>query len=208
MALGAERSRRGGFRRHLDAHFAGVVLASLVLSSCGAGSDGAQPGSTVPATTAARAASTVPTTTADPQAEVVARYQAYWEARFAANQAPPDPDDPALAEYATGQQLEQVRAETRDNLEKGLALRQSEDPAGSGTVKVVSLAADEATLQECVVDDDVVYRYATGEIVDDAVATYNVEGTMLRVGGSWKLASARQLQRWEGVAGCALSGEF
>jgi len=208
MALG-ERSRRGGFRRRLDARLASLVLASVVLASCGGGSGSAQPGSTVPTTTSASTAATAPSTTAaDSQAEVVARYQAYWQARFEANQAPPDPDDPALAEYATGQQLEQVRAETRDNLEKGLALRRSEDPAGPGRVKVVSLDGDEVTLQECVVDDDVVYRYGTGEIVNDAVATYNVEGTMLRVDGSWKLASARQLQRWEGVAGCALSEDF
>ncbi len=58
------------------------------------------------------------------------------------------------------------------------------------------------------IDDDVVYRYTTGEVVNAAVSTNSVEGTMRRIGGVWKLEAARLLQRWEGVAGCALSSGF
>ncbi len=98
--------------------------------------------------------------------------------------------------------------ETRGNLADRLALRRPEGAPVRSSVKVVKVAGDEATVQECVVDDDVVYRYTTGEVVNAAVATNSVEGTMRRVGGVWKLAAARLIQRWEGVAGCALSSDF
>jgi hypothetical protein len=153
--------------------------------------------------------STTPTSiAADPAAEIVARYNLFWAARFDANQVPPNPDAPALADYATGQQLEQVRAETRRNLQDRVAVRHAANSIRRSSAKVIDLGADEATVQECVVDDDVVYRYSTGEVVNSEVATHSVEGAMQRVDGVWKLASARLLQRWEGVAGCALSGDF
>ena len=48
--------------------------------------------------------------------ELVDRYLGFWDARFAANEEPPDPDDSALAEFATGPQLENVITETRQRL--------------------------------------------------------------------------------------------
>jgi hypothetical protein len=50
-----------------------------------------------------------------------------------------------------------------------------------------------------------VYRLATGEVVDGNVATHSVEGSLRFVDGHWKVSSTRLLQRWEGVAGCALA---
>ncbi len=98
--------------------------------------------------------------------------------------------------------------ETRSNLEDALALRRpGPDPVRS-SVKVVNVSGEEAVLQECVIDDDVVYRYTTGEVVNASVATNSVEATMRRVDGAWKLASTRLVQRWEGVAGCARSSDF
>lgn len=44
----------------------------------------------------------------------------------------------------------------------------------------------------------------TGEVVNDAVATHNVRGELVRLDGAWKVSSTRLVQRWEGVAGCAL----
>jgi hypothetical protein len=63
----------------------------------------------------------------------------------------------------------------------------------------------EATVQDCSVNDGVLYRVATGEIVDDSVVTNSVEAVLRLVDGSWKVESTRLLQKWEGVAGCALS---
>lgn len=136
--------------------------------------------------------------------EIVARYEGYWDARFAAN-SPPNPEDPALREYATGEQLDHVIDEVATNLADGVEFRRPDDPVGFRTVNVVSVDGDAAVVQECVVNDTVVVRSDSGEIVDDSVATYNVRGDMRKVDGEWRLAAANQLQRWDGVAGCALA---
>ena len=135
-----------------------------------------------------------------------ARYLAFWEARFQANQPPPNPDLPGLREYATGKQLDNVIDETRRNLEGGLAVRHPERSVARSTVRVVEIKGDAATLQECAVDDGIIYRFQTGEIVNSSVATHSVSATMQRTDGAWKLADTKLLQRWEGVAGCALAG--
>ena len=189
---------------------AGAIVTGLV--GCSDGDNGAIPAtstttSRVRSSTTSTSEGTATTTTmgATIEQEIQARYIAYWDARFAANQAPPNPDFPGLADHATGDQLAAVVEETRRNLDEGLALRAREEPSATRTVRVVSVSGDEATVQECVVDDGIVYRFRSGEVVDDMVATHSVEGSMRRVDGVWKLARARLVQRWEGVAGCALA---
>lgn len=150
----------------------------------------------------ASTATTAPGTTA--QQEIVDRYIAFWDARFAANSGTPNPDDPALREYATGEQLDTVVAETRTNLEQGLAFRQADDPHDVQRVTVVDVDGDRAVVQECVVSDGVIVRRDTGEVVNDDVVTDNVRGELQRVDGVWRVSAARLVQRWEGVAGCAL----
>lgn len=209
----------GGIRRRgltLAVLAAGLLVAALVACS-----DGDDPiavpeptttttRSSAPATSGVSTPSSTTTSTAPPapEVEIVDRYQEFWEARFRANQPPPNPDDPALAEHATGLQLENVVDETRQNLDEGLALRRPEGGVRRSRVNVISVDGDEADLQECFVDDGVVYRPATGEVVNDAVATHNVRATMQRIGGVWKLATTQLIQRWEGVAGCALAENF
>lgn len=133
----------------------------------------------------------------------MSRYLGFWEARLAANRDVPNPDDPGLRDFATGDQLERVVAETRANLEQGLAFRPAGSPTGIQRVSVVEIAGDHAVVQECVVADGVIVRRDTGEVVDDTVATHNVRGELVRVDGSWKVSSTQLVQRWEGVAGCA-----
>jgi len=84
--------------------------------------------------------------------------------------------------------------------------RRADEPADFREVSVISVDGDRAVVQECVVNDNLVVRTGTGEVVDGSVATYNVRGDMQRVDGEWRLAAANQVQRWEGVAGCALAG--
>lgn len=135
--------------------------------------------------------------------EIIARYIGYWDARLAANSGTPNPDDPALRDYATGAQLDAVVAETRTYLEQGLALRHAENPVDLQQIHVIEVDGDRAVVQECVVDDLVVVRRDSGDVVNDAVATHNVRGELLRVDGVWRVSEARLVQRWEGVAGCA-----
>ncbi len=186
-----------------------LALASAalaVLAACSGDGDGAAAPITSTTAPPSPVLSSTTTMAADPEAsEIVDRYRQFWQARFAANQAPPNPEAPALRDLAVGQQLDQVVKETRGNLRDSLALRRPEDKPARSSVRLVNVEGDQATVQECVVDDDVVYRYTTGEVVNAAVSTNSVEGTMRRIGGVWKLEAARLLQRWEGVAGCALS---
>lgn len=135
--------------------------------------------------------------------EIVARYIGYWDARFAANSGTPNPDDPALRDFATGAQLDAVIDETRRNLENGLAFRPAANPSDIQRVDVIELEGDHAVVQECVVTDGVIYRRDTGEIVDGEVYTQNIRGELQRVDGVWRVSSARLVQQWEGVAGCA-----
>lgn len=139
---------------------------------------------------------------------ILDRYLAFWEARFDANTEPVNPDDGRLADLATGAQLDNVREETRQRAEDGLAFRRPPDSITERRPRIVSVDGDTATIQDCAINDSIVYRVATGEVVDDTVATRSVTATMRLVDGQWRLESAREIQRWEGVAGCALAEEL
>ena len=140
----------------------------------------------------------------DIERQIVDRYEAFWKARFDANQAPPNPDDPALAQHATGQQLDNVIAETKRRRDDGLAFRARANSATHHRVRVVSVAAATAELQDCFVNDGIVYRVSNGETVDDRVVTRSVSASMSIVDGVWKLGRATVIQEWGGVAGCAV----
>jgi len=158
---------------------------------------------TTTTTTEATPVTTAPGTTAEQ--EVIDRYVGYWNARFNANAGVPNPDDPALRDFATGRQLDAVVAETQSNLDSGVAFERAAEPHNIQRVTVVEIDGDRAVVQECVVDDGLVVSRDTGEVVDDSVCTHNVQAEMLRVDGVWKVSEARLLQQFEGVAGCALA---
>ena len=158
---------------------------------------------TTTTTTEATPVTTAPGTTAEQ--EVIDRYVGYWNARFNANAGVPNPDDPALRDFATGRQLDAVVAETQSNLDSGVAFERAAEPHNIQRVTVVEIDGDRAVVHECVVDDGLVVSRDTGEVVDDSVSTHNVQAEMLRVDGVWKVSEARLLQQFEGVAGCALA---
>ena len=208
---GAHRRTRGGL-------VALTVLLGIGALGC-SGDDGATPSTS---TTEARRSSTTTETTGpastiesttttsgstppgeSTEEEIVARYIAFWDARFAANSGTPNPDDPALRDLATGAQLDAVIAETRANLENGLAFRPAANPSDIQSVDVIQLEGDHAVVQECVVTDGVIYRRDTGEVVDGEVYTQNIRGELQHVNGAWRVSAARLIQQWEGVAGCA-----
>lgn len=195
-----------------------VAVACLVVGSCSGDDDDAIPDPSSSSTTSASSTSTSsttepdetsPTTTApdDVQALVTARYLEFWDARFEANNEPVDPDSARLRDLATGDQLTNVVAETQQRKDSGLALRAAEDPVKERRVRLVDVQGATATIQDCATNDDVVYRVATGEVLDDSVVTRNISAEMRLVDGQWRLAAAQELQKWEGVAGCALSSD-
>ena len=207
------RTTRGPIRR------AALVLAAawLVLGSC-SGDDDAIPDSSSSSSTSSSSSSTSSTSEPDDTSSttsapddvhslVTARYLEFWDARFEANTDPVDPDSAKLRDLATGDQLGNVVAETQQRKDSGLALRTADDPVKERRVQVIEVQGDTATIQDCATNDDVVYRVATGEVLDDSVVTRNISAEMRLVDGQWRLAAAQELQKWEGVAGCALSSD-
>lgn len=209
MRLGRRHRRKPG----RGALAAAVVVIGATVAGCSSGDDVIPDSSRASTTTAARAATTTstlkdaPTTTSgeDPKAQITAAYLAFWEARFKANEDPVNPDDPTLRQFATGSQLENVVAETSKRKADGLAFRKAAQSAGRRDVTVVEISGEVATVQECSVNDGVVYRVATAEVVDGTVVTHSVDGSMRLVDGQWKVESTRLIQKWEGIGGCALS---
>jgi hypothetical protein len=197
-----------------------LVAALLVMASC-SGDDEAIPDSStsISSTTSTTDRQTSTTQTGDTpstststsapvddvEALVADRYLEFWDARFEANLDPVDPDNPRLRDLATGEQLANVIDETQRRKDAGLAFREADDSVKERRIRVVDVQSEVATLQDCATNDDVVYRVATGEVVDDSVVTRNISAEMRLVDGQWRLAGAQELQKWEGVAGCALS---
>ena len=183
-----------------------AALFGLASSGCGPSTSSEIPegaATTRPETPSTSGRAQTTTSAVDADVEVVEAYVAYWEARLEAN-SPPDPASSALRMTATGAQLDQVIAETQSNRENGLEFRAGSNPPRRH-VSVSERSDNTATVQECVVDDSQVVRSGTGELVDDNVATHSVEATLSRVDGRWKVAAIHLIQRWEGVAGCALT---
>lgn len=197
-----------------------VAAVVLLAAGCSSSSDEpaslAAPDDSRPATSATQrssstsapsgpstSTSTPPEETDSIEKQIIDRYIGYWDARFAANSGTPNPDDPALRDFATGAQLDAVIAETRNNLQDGIALRPPDEPTNFQRVEVIEIDGDHAVVQECVVDDQVVIRRDSGEVINDAVATHSVRGELQRIDGIWRVSEARLVQRWEGVAGCA-----
>lgn len=194
-----------------------LLTATVLLSACSGDGGGAIADGTT-TTTERRSTATSPTTTAPDatgttgapagaEAEIAARYTSFWDARLAANQAPVNPDHPLLPEYATGQQLDNVMSETRRRRDDGLAIRRPENSVTRHDVQVTAVDGEVATVQDCSVNDGIIYRVATGEVVNDDVVTQSVRATMRLVDAKWKLERATLVQEWQGVAGCALAGD-
>lgn len=197
-----------------------ALAAALIVSACGSSGDTDGASTTVEesstttsstSTSSTTSSSSTTTTTVAPEDDeqaIIDQYLGFWDARFEANSEPVNPDLPALADFATGAQLENVIAETQRRQDNGLAVRLPDDSVGDRRVKVASVDGDEAILLDCATNDTVLYRVDTGEVVDDSVATRSIEATMRLVDGIWRLAGSRELQKWEGVAGCAVSSDF
>ena len=170
-----------------------------------------QPEATVPTTTASTTtASTSTTESADLESNIESvladRVRGYFDARASANAAPaPDPLSPGLAEYATGEELAAVVANTERRRDGGEAIRPGETALAEIRVAAGTVNGDSATVAACVIDDGVIFDIASGEVINDDVVTHNYQIELVLDGGVWKVARIVRVQQWEGVAGCALA---
>ena len=207
-SLEQRSGRTGGRGGQLNAAPTSVILALTLLLLAACSDDSSPTVAPTSSSTAVTTAAPTTSTTGDPAVEIVARYTQFWEVRFEANRDPVNPADPRLAQFATGAQLDNVLAETRQRRDQGLAVRRPEPSASTNRVKVVEVVGDTATLQDCATNDGIIYRVASGQVLDEGVVTRSVEATMLRIDGDWRLADTHVLQEWKGVAGCAQSPDF
>ena len=144
---------------------------------------------------------------------VARRYEAYWDAFDAARTHPtadPAGDFPELAELAAGSQLDVSRQTIADMAAAGEATKEPAQPAIAGTdaatehrVRVDRIDGATAELTACVVNDDVRYVAASGQVVDAGVRTVRSTATMaLTEGGVWKLIRSQAVAIDDGVTGC------
>lgn len=219
---GASSRRTQGTVRTRNAAVGSMIMTLTLLAGCSSDSGprmSATPGEASTSTTSSGSTSTVAinsTTTVTPsslgtpatEADIAARYKEFWQVRAEANRDPVNPSDPRLPQLATGKQLDNVVTETRQHLDQGVAFRYPVPSVSTNRVRVVEVVGDSATLRDCATNDGIVYRVADGQVLDDSVVTRSVVATMLRVDGVWRLAEARVVQEWTGVAGCAQSPDF
>ena len=125
--------------------------------------------------------------------EVIAAYARYWAVRLRVNADTPNPDDPAFASVATGEQLATVIAETTRFRDQGVHMVPRSGAANLWSVRVVSLDGDAATVQECVVDDvmlvDRSRPSAVGFLPDSAPSTTGSRPTAFAA--TWSRSTAR-----------------
>lgn len=187
---------------------AAFVLAFLV-AGCGGDAPGASPTTTTLAskptsTTVITPGSSLTTSTVDVESAVFDSYRSAIDAFNHALTDPPNPDDPLLAQTMVDPMLSQAVKLAGEWRGFGQAGRAPADSVRKITLISADVDGDKATIEACSVDDGVIYEPATGTVLNDEVTTARDRATLMLVDGTWKLASREQLEKWEGVAGCAL----
>ncbi|HEV2809125.1 MAG TPA: hypothetical protein VGV93_01840, partial [Acidimicrobiales bacterium] len=112
--------------------------------------------------------------------EVLAAWRGYRDALDEVNRENPDPDDPLLAQYATGEALETVRAAATRNRDEGIVVAFPENSISEMWTESVSIDGDTATVRSCEVDDGLLLRADNGEVINDDVVTYLLGATLVR----------------------------
>ena len=183
-----------------------AVAVAIALAGCGGSGE---PAAVSEVPTPSTTASTVPTSTTLSRAEieqaVLAAYLDGWAAYAAAND-PADPTFPGLEATMTGPALAKAVDSVAAFQASGRVGRFPEDSIAEHRAEVVSVSGDRATVRDCSIDDGQIVIAATGEVVNDVVATHLFEASMVRDGDRWKVESLNLADRWEGVAGCATEG--
>lgn len=169
----------------------GLALSALVaLAVMGGCADDEANGS--PPTSASERTPSEPDTTSTTVAadqKVLAAYVAFWNDGYLVAADPMDPTHPALAEHATGEQLE--------TLERAFLARQTSGEVIRGTLdlapRVVSVVGETATVRDCYLDNTGIYDAATGERHDTATGVRHlITATLVLEDRSWKVSDLNQ----------------
>jgi hypothetical protein len=105
-----------------------------------------------------------------------------------AGSEPVSPNAEALATYATGEALTEIRDQLAAQQDEGLARRVSR--AGRlSTVQIVSgkISGRTATVVACEIDTDELYEINTGTTIDDEVIVRDITVNFVKTTGGWKI---------------------
>jgi hypothetical protein len=140
------------------------------------------------------------TASASVEQEILAAWSTFRDALDEVNSEKPDPNDPRLARYATGEMLEDVRAAAEQNRAQGIVTRLPENSISQVWPEVISVEGDTAQLRSCEVDDGLVVKAETGDTVNPPGAvTLLVEATLIRDDQGWKVSESVLVEEWEGL---------
>lgn len=139
------------------------------------------------------------TTTLSPEQEVEAAYLAFAEMGARLLQEP-NPNDPEIAQRATGQ--------AREDLVNGLASLQESNqryelgPQYGQQVLSMSVGRDQADAEVCVVEDSRRLDATTGEVLAQGVTTAKWAVRLLHTGQQWFVDEITELENWDGEVEC------
>ena len=154
-------------------------------------------------TTAEAAATTAPPT----EEEIVVQTVEDMWLMLKTVSAAPDPNNPELAKYLTGEQLPRSRGVLAEWQSKGYAVVDGPDKKWEHRPKLTSLEGDAASLVDCATDDGWLVRPAgpgaASELVDgtELVALWSI--SMVKEDGVWKVSDLTRTDVWySGDPGC------
>jgi hypothetical protein len=190
----------------------GVLAALLVLAACSPASTDLtattepvlSPLPSSPATTSGTP-SELTSRWSPPEQSVLGAYDAAMTAFDLATAEPPNPDQADLAATTVDPVLTDVRNLAATWKGFGQALRYPADSVHTITALSVEINGDTATIETCNVDDGILYEPATGTVLNNKVTTAHDRATMTLVDGTWKLSTRQQIEKWDGVTGCAVT---
>lgn len=181
-----------------------ITLCAIFAAAACSGDGGAEEGAPASTTEASEPADTTvvetTTTTLSPEAEVEAAVMAY-EAMASRLIQAPDPNDPEIAQRATGENRSHLEAQLQELVALGRAGELG--PNTRQTVLHTEVSGDRATVEVCSVDDGVLIEVATGRVLNDDVVTDHSVVTLERADGVWLVAQRSRIEQWEGVTDCA-----
>jgi hypothetical protein len=183
----------------------GAIVMLALATACGAS---ASEHTSLPVDTEVAPSSTSPdptSATADPSdttaADVVARYQEFWQVWLRANN-PPNPDYPDLAMVATGEELDKVKSDLRQNLAEGTYNRLRTNSRYRHDAVFGGVERGVAVVMDCAFDDGEIVSEDTGEVINSDIATQEILGSLVNLNGQWTVSAIRIQKQSPGESTC------
>jgi len=174
------------------------VLVLQVAGACG--SSGSDTGA--PATDSSLDSTTTVPAPTDVEQAVLAAYQEFWRVWLRANN-PPNPDYPDLARFYTASQLQGARASIAGHKARGelVVLPPNSKYSHHASAQVLG-DGTKATIADCAIDDSIVEKTGTAEVINDDLVAQLVAAEMTLTESGWKVSSITFLKDWPGETEC------